>query len=111
VGEGVVVSELCQVLAIVNRRVYECHRIWIGLEEVPIDSLSSSGSTKDIWFPVLDDEADEREGSKTFVSVEVSCMEWEEGDGIDIRADPWFTRVDGAFFPFVFSWWSWNNTW
>jgi hypothetical protein len=81
------------------------------LEEVPIDSLSPSGSSKDIGFPILDDEADEREGSKAFVSVEVSCMEWKEGEGIDIRTDPWFPRVDGAFFFVVFSWWSWNKAW
>ena len=110
-GKGVVVSELRQVFAIVNRRVYESHWIWIGLEEVPIDSLSSSGCTKDIWFAVLDDEADERKGPKTFVSVEVSGMEWEEGDGIDIRADPWVPRVNGAFLVFVFPWWSWTKAW
>jgi hypothetical protein len=81
------------------------------LEEVPIDSLSTSGGSKDIWFAVLDDETDEREGPKTFVSVEVSGVEWEEGDRIDIRADPRFPRMDGAFFPFVFSWWSWNKVW
>jgi hypothetical protein len=72
------------------------------LEEVPIDSLSSSGSSKDIGFSVLDDKADEGEGSKAFVSVEVSGMEWEEGNRIDIRADPWFPQMDGAFFVFVF---------
>jgi hypothetical protein len=111
VGKRVVVSELCKVLAIVNRRVHACHRIGIGLEEVPIDSLSLSGSTKDVGFSVLDDEADEREGPEAFVRVEMSRMEWEEMEGIDIRADPWFPRVNGAFFPFVFSWWSWNKAW
>jgi hypothetical protein len=111
VGKGVVISELRKVLAIVNQRVYECHRIWIGLEEVPVNSLSSSGCSKDIWFPILDNEADEREGSKAFGSVEVSCMEWEEGDGIDIRTDPRFPRVDGTFPVFVLFWWSWTKVW
>jgi hypothetical protein len=110
-GKRVVISELRQVLAIVNRCVYESHWIWIGLEEVPVDSLSPSGSTKDIWFPILNDETDEREGSKTFVGIEVSCMEWEEDEGIDIRADPWFPQVDGAFLVFVFFWWSWTKAW
>jgi hypothetical protein len=110
-GKGVIVSELRQVFAIVNRRIYEAHWIWIGLEEVPIDSFSSSGSPKDIWFSILDDEADEGEGSKAFFGVKVSCMEWEEGEGIDIRADPWFPRVDGAFFVRVFSRWSRTKAW
>jgi hypothetical protein len=110
-GKRVVISELRQVLAIVDRRVYKSHGIWIGLEKVPVDSLSPSGSSKDIWFPILDDEADEREGSKAFVGIEVACMEWEEGEGIDIRADPWFPRVDGAFLAFVFSRWSWAKAW
>ena len=87
-GKRVVISELRQVLAIVHRCVYKSHWIWIGLEKVPVDSLSFSGSSKDVRSPILDNEADEREGSKAFVGIEVSCMEWEEGEGIDIRADP-----------------------
>jgi hypothetical protein len=104
VGEGVVVSELCKVLAIVNRRIYKRHRIWIGQEKVPVDSLSLSGSPKDVWFSVLDNKADEGEGSEAFVSVKVAGMEWEEDEGIDIRADPRFPRVESAFLVLVFSW-------
>jgi hypothetical protein len=111
VGEGVVVSELCEVLAIVNRRIHECHRIWIGQERVPVDLFPFSGSPKDVWFSVLDNKADEGEGSEAFVGAKVAGMEWEEGDGIDIRADPRFPRVESAFLVFVFSWWSWDKVW
>jgi hypothetical protein len=111
VGERVIIPKLREVLTIVNRRVYKCHRIGIGLEEVPIDSLSPSGGSKDVWFSVLDDESDEGQRSKAFFSIEVSGVEWEEGDGIDIRADPRFPRMDGTFFFCVFSWWSWNKAW
>jgi hypothetical protein len=111
VGERVVISKLGEVRAGVNECINTRHRIRIGLEKVPIDSLSSSGCTKDIWFSVLDDEMDEREGPEAFFSVEVSRMKWEEGEGIDIRTDPRFPRMDGAVFFVVFSWWSWNKVW
>jgi hypothetical protein len=87
------------------------HGIRIGLEKVPVDLLSFSGCSEDIRFPVLDDETDEREGPEALVSVEVSCMEGEEGEGIDICADPRVPWIDGAFFFVILSWWSWDKVW
>ena len=81
------------------------------MEKVPVDSLSFSSCSEDIRFSILDDETDEREGPEAFVGVEVSCMEGEEDEGIDIRADPRVPWMCGAFFFAVFFWWSWNKVW
>jgi hypothetical protein len=77
VREWIVITELCEVLAVIHESVVS-DSIRIGCEDVPMHWLSSSGSSEDVWFFVLDGEADEGEGSKTFFGGEVSCMEWEK---------------------------------
>jgi hypothetical protein len=49
----------------------------IGYEKVPIHWLFSSCSSKDIGLFILDDKADEGEGSETFFGVKVLYMKGE----------------------------------
>jgi hypothetical protein len=79
------------------------------LEKVPVDGFSSCSSSEDIGFLVLDDEADEREGSEAFFCIEVMCVEGEEVERIDIHTDPQFTWMEEPFFCTVLLWWSWNK--
>jgi hypothetical protein len=54
------------------------YSIWIGDEDVPMHWFSASGGSEDVRLFVLDDKADEGQGSKTFLCGEVSCMKGEE---------------------------------
>jgi hypothetical protein len=104
-----IVPKLREILSSMDRCVSKCHSIRIGLEQVPIDRFSSSCGSEDIGFLVLDDETDEREGSETFFRIEMTRMEGEEGEGIDIRMDPWITWMELPFFCVTLFWWSWNK--
>jgi hypothetical protein len=77
VRERVVISELCEVLAIIDVSIVS-YSIWIGYENVPMHWFISSGGSEDVWLLVLDGKADEREGSETFVSGEMARVEREE---------------------------------
>jgi hypothetical protein len=50
----------------------------IGYEDVLMHWLSTSSSSKDVRFLVLDGEADEGKGSETFFCGEMSCVEGEK---------------------------------
>jgi hypothetical protein len=76
-GKGVIIAELCEVLAIVDESIMS-YSMWIGDENVPMHGFSSSCSSENIRLLVLDAKADEGEGSKALFSGEVSCVEGEE---------------------------------
>ena len=77
-GEGIIVMKLCEILVVIDHAIDSSQSsIRIGLEEVPIHSLSSCCCSKDIGLPILENEADEGKGSKPFFSVEMMGMEGE----------------------------------
>jgi hypothetical protein len=108
VGEWVIVTELREVLAVIDKPIVS-YSIWIGYENVPMDWFSASGSSKDIRLFILDGKADKGEGSETFVGGEMACMKREEVKGICIRADPWFPRVERSLSCSFFFWCNWDN--
>jgi hypothetical protein len=75
--EWIIVAELREVLAVIDEAIVS-YSIWIGYENVPMHWFSSSGSSKNVWFFVLDGKADEGEGSEAIVSGEMACVEREE---------------------------------
>jgi hypothetical protein len=75
--ERVVISELREVFMVVDKPIVS-YSTWIGYENVPMHWFSASGSSKDVWFFILDGKADEGEGSETIIGREMACMEWEE---------------------------------
>jgi hypothetical protein len=77
VREWIVIAELCEILAVIHKSIVS-YSTWIEDENVPMHWLSSSSSSEDVWFFVLDGEADEREGSETFIGGEVSCVKGEK---------------------------------
>jgi hypothetical protein len=81
------------------------------LEKVPVGRFSSCSGSEDVGFLVMDDEADERERSEAFFCIEMTCMEGEEVEGIDICVDPWFPWVEDSFCCAILCWWSWNKVW
>jgi hypothetical protein len=77
VREWVVVVELCEVLAVVDKPIVS-YSIWIGYEDVPMHWFSTSGGSEDVRLFVLDGKTDEGQGSKAFFSGEVSCVKGEK---------------------------------
>jgi hypothetical protein len=108
VRKGVIIPELRQVLAVIDEPIVS-YSIRIGDENVSMHWFPASCGSKDVRFLVLDGEADEREGSETFVGREMACVEWEEVKGICIRADPWFPRVERSLSCSLFFWCNWDN--
>jgi hypothetical protein len=106
--EWVVVTELREVLAVVHESIVS-YSMWIGYKDVPMHWFSASGSSKHVWFFVLDCKTDEREGSKTFIGLEVTCMEGKEVKRVCIRVDPRFPQVERSLSCSFFFWCSWDN--
>jgi hypothetical protein len=77
VREWVVITELREVLVVIHESIVS-YSIWIGYKDVPMHWFSASGSSKNVWFLVLDGKADEGKGSETVVGGEVTCMEGKE---------------------------------
>jgi hypothetical protein len=73
--ERIIILELYKILSIVNGSIGSCHLIRIEYKEVSIHWFSSSCSSEDVRFLVLNDKVDKREGLETFFSVIVLCME------------------------------------
>jgi hypothetical protein len=76
-GEGVIVAELREVLAVIDKSIMS-YSIWMGYENVPMHWFPSSCGSEDVWLFVLDAEADEGEGSKAFFCGEVSRVKGEK---------------------------------
>jgi hypothetical protein len=77
VGEGVVVTELHQILLVIDHSIVS-YSTRIGDENMPVHWFSTSGGSEDIGFLVLNGKMDEGEGSKTFFGEEVASVEREE---------------------------------
>jgi hypothetical protein len=108
VREWVIITELRKVLAVVDKPIVS-YSIWIGYENVSMHWFSASGSPKDVRLLILDGKTDEREGSEAVVGGEMTCVEREEVEGICIRADPWFPRVERSLSCSLFFWCNWDN--